>query len=142
MWSNVRYSRKFAVLCRLCLVPKVNHGWYLICSSSTSISSTRSLNVRVWVLSLTRSSIVSISSPLTYSQVITTYLKFGLGTACFFQKAPLTTGKALEGYGLRAIVYIDDEICPACSRSRCLENRDLVTTDLTKDGFVLDITKS
>ena len=70
-------------------------------------------------------------------------LPFGLSTACYvFTKLLRPLVKRWRSLGLRVIVYIDDGICAAGSHSKCLEYKELVVSDLGKEGFVLNIPKS
>ena len=70
-------------------------------------------------------------------------LPFGLASACYiFTKLLRPLVKRWRSLGLHIIIYIDDGICASASEAKSIEDREIITSDLEKAGFVLNIPKS
>ena len=72
-----------------------------------------------------------------------TVLPFGLSTACYmFTKLLRPLVCYWRAKGLRILVYLDDGLCAVAGRQEILRASQLVSTTLTKAGFVAHPTKS
>ena len=70
-------------------------------------------------------------------------LPLGLASACYvFTKLLQPLMKRWRSLGLHAILYIDDSICASASKAKSIEDRHIVTSDLERAGFVLNVSKS
>ena len=67
----------------------------------------------------------------------------GLSTACYvFTKLLRPLVKRWRSLGLRAIIYIDDGFCAFASVADCLSHKDIIISDLSDAGFVVNVAKS
>ena len=72
-----------------------------------------------------------------------TVLPFGLSTACIiFTKLMRPLVKYWRGRGLKAIVYLDDDIIAVDQESKALSESSRVQRDLQCAGFVVNVEKS
>lgn len=72
-----------------------------------------------------------------------TVLPFGLSTACYmFTKLLRPLVCYWRAKGLRILFYLDDGLCAVAGRQEALRASQLVSTTLTKAGFVAHPTKS
>ena len=70
-------------------------------------------------------------------------LPFGLASACYvFTKLLRPLVKRWRARGLRVILYIDDGICASSSVAKCIEDKNVILSDLERAGFVLNVSKS
>ena len=70
-------------------------------------------------------------------------LPFGLSTACYvFTKLLRPLVKRWRSLGLRAIIYIDDGFCASANVADCLSHKDIIISDLSDAGFVVNVSKS
>ena len=72
-----------------------------------------------------------------------TVLPFGLATACYaFTKLMRPLVKCWRGRGLRAVVYLDDGIVAVKGKEEAIRESNMVQSDLTKAGFIVNNEKS
>ena len=69
-------------------------------------------------------------------------LPFGLSSVCYlklFTKLLRLLIRLLRGRGLKAIVYLDDDIVAIRGKERAIRENTLVKSDLESAGFVVNL---